>query len=192
MIEAGEAHVVTISQSYDTDAADLWDAVTTVERIPRWLMPVTGRLEVGGTFQLEGHAHGSILTCVPPERFTATWEYGENVSWIEVAVSAEGSRRARLVIEHVIGADDENWREFGPGAVGIGWDSMVLGLAIHLATGEDVDPSFGPQWTTTDDGRRFLVLSGEAWHEANVIGGEDPSAARQSTDRCINAYLGEG
>jgi len=34
-IEAGEAHVVTISQVYDTDHADLWDAVTTIERIPR-------------------------------------------------------------------------------------------------------------------------------------------------------------
>ena len=41
-IDAGEAHVVTISQSYATDAADLWDAVTDIDRIPRWFLPITG------------------------------------------------------------------------------------------------------------------------------------------------------
>jgi uncharacterized protein YndB with AHSA1/START domain len=191
VIEAGEAHVVTISQSYDTNAGDLWDAVTSIERIPRWLMPITGDLSVGGSYQLEGHAHGTVLTCDPPENFTATWEYGDNVSSIDVSVTGEDPGRARLVIEHTIGTDDENWREFGPGAVGIGWDSMVLGLAIHVATGESIDPSFGPQWTATEDGHRFLALSGEAWHTANVAGGEDPSVARALTDRCIKAYLGE-
>ena len=29
-LDAGEARVVTISQSYDTDAADLWDACTNI------------------------------------------------------------------------------------------------------------------------------------------------------------------
>ena len=191
VISAGDAHVVTISQSYNTDAEDLWDAVTNIERIPRWFLPVTGDLNVGGSYQLEGHAHGTILTCDPPKKFTATWEYGGNVSWIDVSISGEGLDRVRLVIEHTIGSDDENWREFGPGAVGIGWDSMVLGLAIHLETGESIDPSFGPQWTATDDGRRFLRLSGEAWHMANVDRGEDPSRARALTDACIKAYLGE-
>jgi hypothetical protein len=35
------------------------------------------------------------------------------------------------------------------------------GLAIHLSAGEFIDPSFGQQWTGTEDGRRFLTLSGE-------------------------------
>lgn len=191
VIDAGKAHVVTISQSYDTDAGDLWDAVTSIKRIPRWFLPITGDLKVGGSYQLEGHAHGTILTCDPPKNLTATWEYGDSVSWIDVSITGDGPDRARLVIEHTIGTDDENWREFGPGAVGIGWDSMVLGLAIHLATSESIDPSFGPQWTATEDGRRFLTLAGEAWHTANVAGGEDPSVARALTDRCTKAYLGE-
>jgi hypothetical protein len=41
-----------------------------------------------------------------------------------------------LLLEHIITVDDDEiWREFGPGAVGMGWDSMLLGLAIHLSTG---------------------------------------------------------
>ena len=190
-IETGEAHVITISQSYDTDQDDLWDAVTNIERIPRWFLPISGDLTVGGAYQLEGQAGGTILTCDPPKNFTATWEYGGNVSWIDVSVSSDGPDRARLVLEHITDVDDAIWREFGPGGVGMGWDSMLLGLALHLATGESVDPSFGQQWLGTEDGRRFLALSGEQWYAANVALGVDRAAARALADRCLKAYLGE-
>ena len=49
-LEAGEARVVTISQSYATDAADLWDACTEIDRIRRWFLPITGDLRVGGHY----------------------------------------------------------------------------------------------------------------------------------------------
>ena len=96
VLEAGEARVVTVSQSYATDAADLWDACTNIERIPRWFLPITGDLKVGGQYQLEGNASGTILTCDPPRAFTATWEYGGAVSWIEVHVTDQGPDEARL------------------------------------------------------------------------------------------------
>lgn len=190
IIDAKDAHVVTISQVYDTDQDDLWDAVTNIERIPRWLMPIYGDLTVGGTYQLEGHAGGTVLTCDPPNNFTATWEFGGGVSWIDVTVSPDGPDRARVVIEHIAHVDD-HWGQFGPGAVGMGWDSMVLGLAIHLATGAAVDPSFGEQWIVTEDGRRFLTLSGERWCAANIEFGTDPATARGMAQRCLAAYLGE-
>ena len=69
VLEAGEARVVTVSQSYPTHAADLWDACTNIERIPRWFLPISGDLKVGGSYQLEGHASGTILTCDPPTNF---------------------------------------------------------------------------------------------------------------------------
>jgi uncharacterized protein YndB with AHSA1/START domain len=191
-IEAGQAHVVTVSQSYDTDPEDLWDAVTNIERIPRWFLPIAGDLTVGGSYQLEGQAGGTILTCDPPKNFTATWEFGGNVSWIDVTVALDDSGNARLILEHIMHvADDEIWRQFGPGAVGMGWDSMLLGLALHLATGESIDPSFGQQWTRTEDGRRFLTLSGEEWYAAAVAFGVEPALARAMADRCLAAYLGE-
>src|SRR5215212_9270516 len=49
-LEAGEARVVTISQSYATDAADLWHACTDIDRIRRWFLPITGDLRVGGHY----------------------------------------------------------------------------------------------------------------------------------------------
>lgn len=190
-IESGEAYVATIGRTYHTDQDDLWDAVTNIERIPRWLMPITGNLEVGGRYQLEGHAGGTVLTCDPPKNFTATWESMGAVSWIDVSVHSEGPDRARLVVEHVAQVDDATARMFGPGAVGMGWESMLLGLAIHLRTGDSVDPAVGQEWLATPDGRRFLTASSEGWYAANVAFGEDPAAAREMADRCLAAYLGE-
>lgn len=190
-IDAGQADVVTISQTYDTDAADLWEAVTSADRIPRWFLPITGDLAVGGSYQLEGHAGGTVLTCDPPKNFTATWESGGKVSWIDVSVTDDGPDRARLVIEHIAEQGDEIWQQYGPGAAGLGWDSMLLGLALHLATGESVDPADGQAWTVTEEGRRFLALSGQRWCAAHVDSGADPAAAQASSDRCVRAYLGE-
>src|SRR5690606_32513269 len=54
-IEAGEARTVVISQTYRASVDDVWDACTSAERIPRWFLPVSGDLRVGGKYQLEGN-----------------------------------------------------------------------------------------------------------------------------------------
>lgn len=190
MLEAGEARVVSISQSYDTDAADLWDACTDIDRIPRWFLPITGDLRLGGQYQLDGNANGTILTCDPPREFTASWEFGGAVSWIEVRISSEGPHRSRFELAHISHVDD-HWEQFGPGAVGMGYDSALIGLALHLSTGEAVDPASGQDWMASEDGRRFMRLSGEAWRQANVAAGADPDWARAAADRCVSAYVGE-
>jgi uncharacterized protein YndB with AHSA1/START domain len=189
-LEAGEARVVTISQAYETDAEDLWDACTNIERIPRWFLPITGDLKVGGEYQLDGNAHGTILTCDPPREFTATWEFDGGISWIEVRITEEGAHRSRFELHHIVNVDD-HWEQFGPGAVGMGYDGALVGLAIHLSTGEAVDPSVGQEWMASDDGRRFMKLSGEAWYDANIASGADAGWARAAADRCLTAYVGE-
>ncbi len=73
----------------------------------------------------------------------------------------------------------------------MGYDGTLVGLAIHLSTGETVDPSVGRQWMASENGRRFTKLSGEAWYEANTAGGADAEWARAAADRCLAAYLGE-
>ena len=53
-VEAGKARVVTLSRVYDTTAEDLWDTCTNPERIPRWFLPVSGDLHVGGRYRSRG------------------------------------------------------------------------------------------------------------------------------------------
>lgn len=187
VLEAGEARTVTISQVYDADLDDVWDACTNAERIPRWFMPVTGELKLGGHYQLEGNAGGTVERCDPPHSFAATWEYGGEVSWIEVRLS-EDSGRTRFELEHLAHVDDERWSEFGPGAVGVGWDLTVMGLCLHLSSGAANDAAEAAAWMATEDGKRFITTSSDGWYEATVAAGADPEAARAAADRTTAAY----
>jgi uncharacterized protein YndB with AHSA1/START domain len=189
VLEAGEARTVTVSQTYAAPLDDVWDACTNPERIPRWFLPVSGDLRLGGRYQLEGNAAGTIEHCDPPHSFAATWEYGGDTSWIEVRLSAEPNDRTRFELEHIAHVDDERWAEFGPGAVGIGWDMALMGLAMHLsASGAAVDPQESAAWVASDEGRRFMSMSSRQWYEASVAWGTNESAARAAADRTTAAY----
>ena len=186
-LAAGEARVVTISRTYDEPIEDVWDALTNVERIPRWFLPITGELRVGGRYQLEGNAGGVVERCEPPRMFDATWEFGGGVSWIEVRLTEEGAG-TRFTLTHIAPIDDQTWDQYGPGATGIGWDGAVLGLTLHLATGASNDPAEAMAWSMGEQGMNFNRLSGERWHDADVAAGNDRQLARQRADRAIAAY----
>jgi uncharacterized protein YndB with AHSA1/START domain len=191
MLEAGEARTVTVSQTYDAGIEDLWDACTNPERIPRWFLPITGELRVGGRYQLEGNAGGTIESCDPPRSFAATWEFGGAVTWIEVRLEPQSEGATRLEIEHIALVDDR-WTQFGPGAVGIGWDLGLVGLANHLSSGEPVDRERGNAWVASEDGREFISRSSGAWRNADVAAGADPRRADEAARNTTAAYTGAG
>lgn len=188
VIEAGEARVVTVSQTYDATVEDMWDACTNPERIPRWFLPISGELRLGGRYQIEGNAAGTIERCDPPKGFAATWEYGDGMSWIEVSLSTDPDGRIRVQLEHLATVGDDQWDEFGPGAVGIGWDMAIMGLALYMSSAHPGDPQEVNAWMASDDGKRFLTLSSEHWYEADVAAGADKAKARSAADRCAVAY----
>ncbi|MEV0648512.1 SRPBCC family protein [Phytomonospora sp. NPDC050363] len=186
--EAGELLEMTVSQAYDTDAADLWECVTDAERIQRWFLPVSGDLRVGGKYQLEGNASGTVESCDPPHTFTATWEFGGGVSWIEVSVTAEGDGRSRFTLVHLARVEEELWDLYGPGAVGVGWDGSFMGLGMHLATGAANDATEVEAWSGTEEGKRFTKLSSDAWCEASIAHGTDPDKARAAAEKTREFY----
>jgi uncharacterized protein YndB with AHSA1/START domain len=188
VLEAGEARTVTISRTYAAAIEDVWDACTNAERIPRWFLPVSGDLRPGGHYQLEGNAGGTIERCEPPKSFSATWEYGGEVSWIEVRLTAESAGGTRMEIEHIAHAGDQRWAEFGPGAVGIGWDMVVMGLSLYLSGRPAVDPQNSAAWAASEEGKRFMKLSGDHWCEAHIASGDDEAEARAMAERTIAAY----
>ncbi|WP_203819264.1 SRPBCC family protein [Paractinoplanes ferrugineus] len=188
-LEAGEARVSTISQVYDTDLDDLWTVVTDAERIGRWFLPISGELKEGGHYQFEGNAGGTITACDKPNGYDATWEMGDQVSWITVRLTpVDGGTRFEL--EHVAHVKDEWWERFGPGATGIGWDSGLLGLASHLrdpAT-ERLTPEQLVDWVLNGDGKLFMRLSADAWAQAAIADGADPASAQGQADRSFEAF----
>ena len=192
VLEAGEARSVTVRQTYDAPLDDVWDACTNAERIPRWFLPVSGDLREGGHYQLEGNASGMIERCDPPRGFDATWEYGGEVSWIELRLSETQDGGTLFALSHIAPVGDTRWAEYGPGAVGVGWDLALIGLVLHLASGVAVDREEALAWTTSEEGREFMERSSESWCAAAVAAGDDEEAAQAAAARTIAAYTGAG
>lgn len=182
--------VLTATRTYATDIDDLWDALTNGERIPRWFLPISGDLRVGGHFQFQGNAGGEILACEPPQRVRVTWGMQGKVSWVTVTLTAETAERTRLTLEHEAAVPDEFWTQYGPGAVGVGWEGGLLGLALHVAGDASVTPETAMAWMMSDEGRRFYTLSSEAWGEASIAAGTDATAARAAAARTTAFYTG--
>lgn len=190
-LPAGQARTVVITRSYTTSVDDLWDACTNPERIPRWFLPISGDLRLGGRYQLEGQAGGTVERCDPPRSFAATWEFGGDVTWIELRLTAVSSTRTQLELEHIAHVDDARWAEFGPGAVGVGWDMGMIGLTLYLeGSGERVDPSAVAAWVASEEGKQFIRDSSEGWCEASIAAGTPADDARAAAARTTAAYTG--
>ena len=180
---------VTLSRCYATSAEDLWDAVTNAERIPRWFLPVSGNLVRGGRYQLEGNAGGMITACERLSHFALTWEFGENVSWVEVRFFADEASHIRLKLTHT-SLLSKHWTEYGPGAVGVGWELGLMGLAIHIAQPNEPKPDEAA-FATSPDGKAFITGSSERWGHASVAAGTEPEAAHAAARRTTAFYTSE-
>lgn len=191
-LEAGEARVLTVVRSFAADVDDVWDAFTSVDRIGRWFLPITGELKVGGHYQFEGNAGGTVERCDPPRSFAVTWESGGEVSQVELRFSAEPGGRTRLELEHVAHLDAARWDLYGPGGFGIGWESGLLGLTIYLESGPEAHggPEAGVIWAGSAQGKEFMTQASERWAAASIEAGTDEAAARAAADRTTAAYTG--
>ncbi|MEM7587741.1 MAG: SRPBCC family protein [Acidobacteriota bacterium] len=186
------ARAVEGSRFYPTEIDDLWDALTSAERLPRWFLPVDGDLEPGGRYQLKGNAGGAIEHCDPPKVLRITWEYGGNVSWVAVRLALEEAG-TRLTLVHTMlkdEASEAHWAKYGPGATGVGWDLAIQALGLHIAAGEALDLEAWEAWTASDEGKVFLRACAEAWGEAHIAAGEDAGVARAMAERTAKFYTG--
>ncbi|MEX2963473.1 SRPBCC family protein [Microbulbifer sp. TYP-18] len=187
--EGKPARAVTLSRSYDTDIDDLWDALTTAERIPRWFLPIEGDLRLGGRYQFKGNAGGEISECEPPKYLSVTWIWQGNVSWVHVQLAAQGDNRTRLTLTHTA-IVDPFWDQYGPGATGIGWELGLAGLALHLI--DPKTPKIDEEvFAQSPEGKAFMQHSASAWGEADIARGEDPAQAEAASKRTAGFYTGE-
>ena len=183
--------VQTISQSYPTTIDDLWAACTRPDRLARWFAPVSGELRLGGRYQVEGNAAGTVVACQPPHSFALTWEFGGDSSALAVRLAPDGDR-TRLTIEHehTGEADSPFWAQFGPGATGVGWDLALLGLALHLIAGQD-RPEDPDAFGQAPAARRFIRAASERWGAASTQAGTPHDAATAAANRTTAFYLGD-
>ena len=112
-------------------------------------------------------------------------------SWIELRLSPGRDGGTRFELDHItLVADDDKWAQFGPGAVGVGWEPGLMGLALHPRSGAAVDPAQARAWSASEPGRRFASLSSQRWRDADVAAGRDPSEADAAGERTAAFYTG--
>jgi uncharacterized protein YndB with AHSA1/START domain len=191
-VEHGEyagkpAKIVIASAVYGTDIGDLWEAITDPRRIARWLGRVTGELELGGRYQIQGNASGVIKECEEPVHLGLTWNYGEQATWVSVDLTPISGDRTKLRLEHVLPEDDK-WDTFGPGAVGVGWELALRGLVAHLRAPDVETLAEGIDRVTSPEGRVFVERSSNGWCEADIASGTRSSVAKQRSAATFDFY----
>ena len=185
--EGHPARDVVLARTFATKRADLWDALTSPARIERWFLPISGDLRLGGRYQLQGNAGGAIEECDPPSSFAVTWEFGGGKTWL--AVSLAGAEAPRLVLTHTSPLT-EHWGQYGPGAVGVGWDLALVGLALHVAD-PDAPKVDENAFVASPEGSAFVAGSSAAWARAAIAGGEPPTESREAAERTRAFYTGD-
>lgn len=177
----GNTHRVQVRRDYAAPIADVWDACTAPERIARWLMPVSGDLRLGGCYQLEDNAGGEILACEPPRLLRVSWVFGDTPpSEVEVRLTEGEAGTTVFQLAHLMpDGDPEFWTRFGPGAVGVGWDLALIGLAHHLR-GTDLDGD--------TIGTDPVIASANSWGTAHQASGADAAAANAAVTATTAFY----
>ena len=188
-LDAGPGHEVTLSRAYAVPVTDLWEAVTNPARLAHWFMPVSGVLQSGGHYQLEGNAGGTITLCKAHDIVRLTWEFAGNISLVNLSFASLGSDAACLTLTHSQLPDDDHWDQFGPGATGVGWELSFLGLVFHFGhpDGPKLDEN---AFAASRDGRAFISGSSHAWAQAAIANGSDPAAALAAANRTTAFYTG--
>jgi hypothetical protein len=173
----GDTVSVSITRAYDADAEDVWDALTSPERLPRWFFPVSGDLEVGGRYQLEGNADGEIRRCDRPTRLQVTFGGPESILDLRLAVVGE---QTTLELTHTVPLAMAG---SGAGAlfVGPGWDGALLGLGLHLRGRSVGDPL---ELANSPEVIKFNRGSIERWTDAvessDTASAEEIAGAREA------------
>ena len=188
-IDGQPARAVTLSRGYPATLKEVWQACTDASRIERWFAAVSGELRLGGSYQLEGNASGRITECERLSHFSLTWEFGGDTGWVEARFTDAGSGQTRVALTHT-SLLSEFWVNYGPGAVGVGWELGSLGLAFHLADPSAPKPD-EMEFVTSPNGKSFIGGSSHGWSEAAVAAGEEADVARAAERQTTAFYTGD-
>ncbi len=167
-----EDRKLVVRRHYKADREDVWDAITTPERLVRWFLPISGDLRPGGRYQLEGNAGGQVVRCDRPSQIGLTWEMGGGVTEVVVRLEADGDSTV-LTLSHspvpgelITNASPTMW------GLGAGWEMGLDALGRFLSG--DLPDGAAKDWIAAAS-QEDLVAAGvraqqisDAW--AEVLG----------------------
>ena len=167
LIAAGEARTALLSRAYPTTVERLWSAITEPGHLRVWFIEPMGDLRLGGTFSLEGTAHGRIMRCDAPRSLCVSWLNGpQHADDVDVRISSLGDDRALLELEHasvaVLAPDGVTDAIV---AVGVRWELAMAYLGRYLRHELPAPPVGlpGPWFEPTSADVKLGQASARAW-----------------------------
>ena len=129
--------------------ADVWDACTTTPAAALVPADLWGS-EAGGPLPIR-NAGGTIERCEAPSLLAVTWEYGGEISWVEVQLSRsqQGAVLQRRTPPSFL---PNGGQSSGQAQSRVGWDTALYGLGLHLASGKAIDPAEAQAWMASPEG----------------------------------------
>lgn len=180
---------VTLSCDLKTAIDPLWEAISHKDSLEKWFQPVTGELKLGGRFQIQDNAAGSVLSCQSGESYSVTWEFAGDVSWVDVSLVALEHSSVRLSIAHTMNFS-EHWTHYGPGATGVGWELSLYGLAFFLLH-PDEQKFDETEFVSSPMGKSAIEQSSNGWAQADITSGTSAEYAQQAAKRTSAFYTGD-
>ncbi len=129
----GAVLAVVFEREYAAGAEEVWDAITTPERMRRWLGEPVGTLAAGNTVELrlgdsdDAKATVRIDVCDRPDRVEGEWWFpDERPTTLRVRLRSLGGDRTLVTLDHTGFPPD------GTAGYGCGWHHYVDALDAHL------------------------------------------------------------
>jgi uncharacterized protein YndB with AHSA1/START domain len=126
----GDTGTVRMDDLYPTHAEDLWEAITSPDRVARWLGTVTGDLQRGGVVQMSlvsgwtGPAR--IEACDPPYHLSLLANPGgDDETRMQATLTSEGDATRLRIEESGFSIDALPFH-------GSGWQAHTEDLRAHL------------------------------------------------------------
>ncbi|PWH06674.1 hypothetical protein DEO23_06990 [Brachybacterium endophyticum] len=183
---------MTLATIFAPAPARLWPLLTDPAQLVQWYGPVGGDLREGGRFTAPG-AEGGILEVEAPHSLHLSWEYEGRRDDLLIRLDPVDDGSTDLELTHTTDVDAEVFSRFGPGALAVGWDLALLGLAAFSGGWQDLCgqvPQPAPQWLASDEGADYVRAWSIRWAAASTAAGTDPEQARAGEVATTAAYGG--
>ena len=170
-----------------------WDAISTRNALNAWFAPVTGDFRRGGTYHVSTTSWGTILEIVPERRFSATWNFDDRTSILNVDLTPpfepELEETSTLIsVAHGSDLRSRDWNDYGVLAVGAAWDAMLFKLSSFLSAPADTDPAANIRdWEASNEASSFMRESLRRWTAATIDYGVDEATAQAMHERSLEA-----
>jgi uncharacterized protein YndB with AHSA1/START domain len=169
LIAAGDARTAVIRRMFPASPESLWQAITDPSHLRSWFIEPRGDLRLGGTFALEGHAHGRILRCDPPRMLRVSWVYGpRHADEVEVRLTKTEGGGTVVELEHAsIAETAPDGATDALLGLGVGGELAMTHLGRHLDGELPLPPAdgSGSAFQPTLEDHRLMAASARAWTE---------------------------